>query len=139
MKLDDAPILERKRQRERTIKNQLEMSIAAGPLVMEQFEPFEKYIGKPEWCVGTEGLHLMLIYPAKTAGGNRICFSANLRFPVAGRAAVSSSKLMVYLDGNSPEGIAEAFVACLTTIAEEAFEAIVLDETWRLERILRLT
>lgn len=137
MKLDEAPILERKRQRDELIRSQVEMSMAAGPLVLAEFRPFEQYIGKPEWCVGTEGLTLMLRYPHKNAHGNRICFTASLQFPFNGKPNLQSHKRWVALTKNSPEGIANAFVDCLGPIAEEAFEAIVLEETWRLERIIR--
>ena len=137
MKLDDRPLLELLAQRSERFAN-LEQTVAhAVPLIEAEFAPFENYCGKVAVTfVSGSKTTITAAWRSRLPCRSKMAIKANLELHPQGWI-MNGNQRSVNVWPLSPEAVAEAFVTVNQTVAEAAFEAVVLGEGWRLRHILQ--
>ena len=137
MKLDDRPLLELLAQRSERFAN-LEQTVArAVPLIEAEFAPFEKYCGKVAVTfVSGSKTTITAAWRYRLPCRSTMAIKANLELHPQGWI-MNGNQRSVNVWPLSPEAVAAAFVQVNETVAEAAFEAVVLGEGWRLRHILQ--
>lgn len=137
MKLDDRPLLELLAQRSERFAN-LEQAVArAVPLIETEFAPFENYCGKVAvtFASGSKTT-ITAAWRYRLPCGSKMAIKANLELHPQGWIMKGNQRSVNVLP-LSPEAVAAAFVQVNETVAEAAFEAVVLGEGWRLRHFLQ--
>jgi hypothetical protein len=139
MKLNETALLARKQDLAKSRAELLALCEDAGAIVLEQFAPFKKYAGSPTWRVSGAAydasfmVRLELAFPYRDGRGATLRFSASLMARSGSSTLYTGTR--AYPVSLIDEAIAAVFIESQARLAERAFEAIVLGEPWRLERI----
>lgn len=139
MLLDDGPILARKLEAKKQSDALVDLCQRACPAIAAQLRAFEKYCGPAH-------VYTTLISPDSVRLTAGLSYSmpngVNLRFTATvGRRG--DDLILIDRRGGAPIPVLEPgcvaleFLESITPLAEAAFEAIVLDEPWRLMHIFR--
>lgn len=141
MNLNAGPILARKAAENRHFNSALEMCEAAGELILPRFKPFERFCGPARWTVspvrGNKDFDVVVSFGYAAGCGNKLKFSSRLSSPMLGGPTLTGMQKAVRLKELSRDALAESFISLNAVIAEQAFEAVVLEEPWRLAQIFR--
>lgn len=137
MYLDDAPILARKMATQKQSEALHDLCLRACPAIAEQFQPFETYCGPVDVSVtltSHDSAQITAGFRYRQPHGPRLAFTATVR-------RHGDDLVLVDRRGSAPIAVPEpvwivlAFRDAVAAQAERAFEAIVLDEPWRLRHI----
>jgi hypothetical protein len=137
MKLDDKPLLAVLAERAERITSLKQMADGACALIATELEPFEKYCGKVAvtFLSGSKTT-ITAAWRYRLPCGTKLAIEAKLELHPQGWV-MNGNQRSVNVWPLSREAVAEAFVTVNQTVAEAAFEAVVLGEGWRLRHILQ--
>lgn len=137
MYLDDAPILARKMAAQRRSDALMDLCFRACPAIAEQFQPFEKYCGPVDVSAALtshDSAQITAGFHYRHPHGPRLAFTATVRRRGDDLVLVDRRGSAV-IPVPEPGCIALTFLDAVAAQAERAFEAIVLEEPWRLRQI----
>jgi hypothetical protein len=139
MFLDDEPILARKLEAKKQSDALVDLCQRACPAIAAPLGAFEKYCGPVHvytTLISPDSVRLTAGFSYNMPSGEKMRFTATV-----GRRR--DDLVLIDRRGSAPIPVPEpgyvalAFLESITPQAEAAFEAIVLDEPWRLMRLLR--
>lgn len=137
MYLNDEPLLARKMATQKQSEALHDLCLRACPAIAEKFRSFEKYCGTVDVsAVPAEqnSVQISVRFNYKWGYDNKLVFRATVR-------RHGDDLVLVDRRGGAPIAVPEpgcialAFLDAVATPAERAFEAIVLEEPWRLRQI----
>lgn len=139
MLLDDRPILARKLAAQKQSDALLDLCQRACPGIAAQFAPFEKYCGAVNVFAALtshDSAQITAGFSYRQPHGPRLAFTVTVR-------RRGDDLVLVDRRGSAPIAVPEPscialeFLDSVERQAEAAFEAVVLDEPWRLRQIFR--